>query len=177
MEPFIGEIRPFAFGFAPVGWLECAGQTMTISQNTALYSLLGVRYGGDGKSTFKLPDLRGRVPVAQGIGPDGTPYAIGSMGGVETVTLSVEQLFVHSHVISCSDQVGESNSPQGTQLAAAPSGNSAYVGLPATGAGGFQQMSKGALTSAGSSVAHNNLQPSLVINFCIAVTGIFPPRS
>ena len=173
MDPFIGEIRQFAFGMIPRGWRLCDGSALSISQNQALYALLGTRDGGDGRNNFNLPDLRGRVPLTQGVGPDGTTYALGTSGGSEGVVLSAAHIPTHSHSISCSSQAGSSNQPQSNQLAAAPAGKLAYAEPQAP----MTPMATNTLASSGTSTAHNNVQPSLTINFCIAVTGLFPPRA
>ena len=158
----------------PKGWHLCDGATLLIAQNQALYALLGTRYGGDGKTNFCLPDLRGRVPLAMGVGPDNATYSLGNQGGQEGVALTADQMPTHNHSITCSSQAASSNQPQGNRLAAAPTGKPAYVETTATVA----KMADSALATAGLSAAHNNMQPSLAVNFCIAVQGgLFPPRS
>ena len=172
-EPFLGEIRPFGFNFAPRGWAMCAGQMLSISQNTALFSLLGTTYGGNGQTTFGLPDLRGRAPVHPGNGP-GLPFVgQGDLGGTEAVTLLPQQLPSHGHVTRASADLAAGSSPAGNLMGAKGRGG-VDVYAAATN---FTALAPGAVGSAGSSQAHNNMQPSLVVNFCIALEGIFPSRN
>lgn len=170
-EPFIGEIRMFGFGFAPPGWAQCNGQLLPISQNTALFSLLGTTYGGDGKTTFALPDMRSRVPVCQGQGPGLSPYAEGQAGGAETVTLTAAQMPGHTHQVKASSTAASSDQPQGRALAR--SASHAYTVKPDAST----VMNAGMLGEAGGSQPHGNIQPYLAVNFCIATAGIFPSRS
>ena len=167
-EPFLGEITPVEFPFAPKGWALCDGQILQIQQNTALFSLLGTTYGGDGVRTFGLPDLRGRVSVHSG--PN---YQLGSIGGVEGVTLNGNQLPAHSHAPVCSTQAGTVGEPANQVWAGSSSGEKLYQ----TGSNPNGSMASGLITPSGSSQPHTNLQPFLVINFIIALVGIFPPRN
>ena len=169
-EPFVGEIRPFGFNFAPVGWAVCAGQLLSIAQNTALFSILGTQYGGDGRTNFALPNLQGSVPLHTGQGPGLTLRSVGEAGGVETVTLTTAQLPQHTHAAACNDGAGTSYVPTGGVWAKDAGGANEYS--PA----GTVPLAQGALASAGGNAAHDNMQPFLAINFCIALQGVFPPR-
>lgn len=170
-EPFLGEIRSFGFDFPPQGWAVCAGQLMAIAQNTALFAVLGTTFGGDGRTTFALPDLRGRAPLHAGSGPGLTPRALGGTGGEETVALNAGQIATHTHSANCNSSKGEKYTPAGNYWAM--DGGAAKEYSPT----GNAQMASDALLPAGSNVPHNNLQPYLAINFCIALNGIFPSRS
>jgi microcystin-dependent protein len=169
-EPFVGQIMMVGFNFAPRGWASCAGQLLPIAENTALFSLLGTTYGGDGVQTFGLPDLRGRVPVGTGQGTGLSPYFIGQSSGVETVTLTVNQLPQHQHVYSpaASQDEPTSNRPDNNYPAvggyyAATTNSNAPMGAPT-------------LTAAGGGQPHSNIQPFLGINFIISLLGIFPSQ-
>lgn len=171
-EPFVGEIRMFAGNFAPRGWAFCDGQLLAVSQNDALFSLLGTIYGGDGRTTFGLPDLRGRIPLHQGTGPGLSPRRLGSKGGSENETLTTNQLASHSHDMNANTQPATGSAPQGKVLA------------DPTAAGGrmYDQVSQdadGASTSVantGGTQSHTNLMPTLCLNFIIALFGIYPSR-
>jgi microcystin-dependent protein len=169
-EPFLGEIRTFGFNFAPQGWAMCAGQLLPISQNTALFALLGTFYGGDGVTTFALPDLRGRVGINQGNGPGLSPYVLGQRSGSETVTLTNAQMPTHSHGVMANGGTASTARPDG----AVPARGSAdaYAAAPDGTA-----MNAGMIASSGGSQPANNLQPYLALNFCIALQGIFPSRN
>lgn len=165
-NPFIGEIRMFGFNFAPVGWAFCQGQLLAINQNTALFALLGTTYGGNGSTTFGLPDLRGRTPLHPGTGGGGT-YVLGQTGGTENHTLSAAELGSHTHTPSGSSATPDAASPAGNYWAAG--------GVYATTATPGATMQAGALAnSAGGGQSHGNMQPYLVLNFSIALAGIFP---
>lgn len=170
-DPFLGEIRMFGFGFAPKGWASCNGQLLPISQNQALFSLLGTTYGGDGRTTFALPDLRGRVPINQGQGPGLSAYAIGQQAGSESETLAVNQLPAHNHPVNAAGGP-TSNKPAGNVLAGAggPRANT-YAAAP-----DGTVLHAGAVGQAGGGQPHNNVQPTVAVSFCIALTGIYPPR-
>jgi microcystin-dependent protein len=178
-DQFLGEIRVFPFNFAPLGWALCNGQILSISQNTALFSLLGTNYGGDGRSTFGLPNLQGRVPVDQGQGPGLSTYVVGQSGGASTVQLSAPQSAAHSHALVATSVIATSASPAGAIYAkghyTATAGNGPVQAYTAQAPS--SPMNTAALTGAGGGAAHNNLMPYLTLNFCIALSGIFPPRS
>jgi microcystin-dependent protein len=169
-EPFVGEIRMFGFNFPPQGWALCDGQLLSISQNAALFSLLGTTYGGDGESTFALPDLRSRVPVSQGQGDGLSSYAEGQAGGTETVTLAAAQMPAHTHAVSASSSPAASERPAGRVLARSP--DHSYIPEPDTDT----VMNAKMIGAAGNSQPHDNIQPYLVLNFCIALQGVFPAR-
>jgi microcystin-dependent protein len=171
-DPFVAEIRIFPFNFAPKGWAFCNGQIMPISQNTALFSLLGTYYGGDGKSNFALPNQQGSAPMHPGQGPGLSLHDLGEQGGSETVTLLQSEIPAHSHSLIASLSDGNSQSPVG-QLPAAGVGGITMYASP----GQVTSLAPGALAPTGGSAPHNNLQPYLTFNFCIALQGIFPPRS
>jgi microcystin-dependent protein len=170
-DPFVAEIRIFAGNFAPTGWALCNGQLMPISQNTALFSLLGTFYGGDGKSTFALPNLQGSAPMGQGEGPGLTPRALGEFGGEPFVTLLNSEMPSHNHFVQASNQIGTDRTPAGEDLARSKGMN--LYGPSGT----IVPMSVDATTPQGNSLPHNNLQPFLVFTFIIALQGVFPPRS
>lgn len=171
MDPFVAEIRMFTFNFAPRGWAFCDGRTLPISQNTALFSLLGTTYGGDGKSTFGLPNLQGSAPVFWGQGPGLTLRDIGETSGSEAVTLLVSEMPAHSHGIGVgTGNPAESNTPLNNVLSV----TNRPVFSAASAPGGT--MSPNTLGNTGGSQPHNNMQPYLTVNFCIAMQGIFPPR-
>lgn len=178
-DPFVAEIRMFGFNFAPRGWAFCNGQILPISQNTALFSLLGTTYGGNGQSTFALPDLQGSAALHPGQGPGLSLYDLGQVGGVETVTLLENELPVHNHTLSATTVNGTGSSAAGAQLARAFKGNlqSSNTGRIYSTAAPNQAMSPLALQIAGSGLPHNNMMPYLTVNFCIALQGIFPPRN
>jgi microcystin-dependent protein len=171
-DPFVAEIRIFPFTFAPRGWAWCNGQLMPISQNTALFSLLGTTYGGDGKSTFALPDLQGRAPMHPGQGPGLSQHDLGETGGSETVTLLESEIPAHTHTLQAQGAPGDVAVPTGA-VPARVIGATPY--LPPSGAP-LVSMAPGALAPAGGDQPHNNLQPYLTLNFCIALQGVFPPR-
>ena len=172
MDPFVAEIRIFPFNFAPRGWAFCNGQLMPISQNTALFSLLGVTYGGDGRSTFALPNLQGSAPMHPGQGPGLSLHDLGESGGSSTVTLLESEMPAHTHVMSASTQPGEDPTPgPGEAL-----GRSVGASLYQTTTNPTVPMSADAFAPAGGSLPHNNMQPYLTLNFCIALQGVFPPR-
>ena len=174
-SPFVAEIRIFACNFAPTGWAQCNGQLLPISQNTALFSLLGTFYGGDGKSTFALPDFQGRGSMHEGQGLGLSQRFLGEMSGVETVTLLISEIPAHSHTFGRAlNANGGSQTPEGNVWAQAPAGRGAAANYatPATGT-----VNPNCMPVAGGSLPHNNLQPYLTLNFCIALQGVFPPRN
>lgn len=171
MDPFVAEIRVFPFSFAPKGWATCDGQLLPISQNTALFSLLGTFYGGDGRSTFGLPDLAGRVPMFWGQGPGLSLHDLGEQSGSETVTLLQSEIPGHAHVLSANAvDPADSNVPGPTASLAQSTGGSLYQSSANT------SMAPQALAVAGGSLPHNNLAPYLTLTFCIALQGVYPPR-
>ncbi|MDE2401049.1 MAG: phage tail protein [Burkholderiales bacterium] len=171
-DPFVGEIRIFAGNFPPTGWAQCNGQLLPISQNTALFSLLGTNFGGDGKSTFGLPDLRDRMPVGAGQGPGLSNYQVGDRSGEAKHTLTQAELPPHSHTVRTA-VTSESGSPSNAYYPAPSNDGGALYHAPTH----LAPMSGSAAAPAGNSWAHNNQQPALVTNFIIALQGIFPPRS
>jgi len=177
-DQFVGEIRIFGCNFAPFGWAMCNGQLMAISNNTALFSLLGTFYGGDGRSTFALPDLRSRVPVGQGQGSGLTNYTIGEMDGVESVTINSNEMPSHNHPFfgtssSANDKRPKAGSAFAQTTKAGPiSPGDNYYAVP----GALAPLNPSTVQPTGSGLPHNNLQPYLTFNFCIALQGIFPAR-
>ena len=176
MDPFVAEIRIFPFNFAPRGWAFCDGQLLPLSQNTALFSLLGTTYGGNGQSNFALPDLQGSAPMHPGQGPGLSLHDLGETGGSQTVSLLTTEMPGHAHTVAGAINAnGDSLSPQNTIWAQAPSGRGSlalYAPAPATGG-----MNPNALLPTGGGQPHNNMQPYLTLNFCIALQGVFPPRT
>ena len=173
-NPFVAEIRIFGFNFPPRGWAFCDGQVLPLSQNTALFSLLGTTYGGDGKSNFALPNLQGSVPLQQGQGPGLSLYDLGETGGQTTVTLLSSQLPAHTHPLECSTAVGNQTSPVGGVPAVPPAqrGQHFYAGTQGTP----PAMNANLLAPTGGNLPHNNLPPYLTLNFCIALQGVYPSR-
>ena len=171
-DPFVAEIRIFPFNFAPKGWAWCDGQLMPISQNTALFSLLGTTYGGDGKSTFALPDLQGCAPMHPGQGPGLSLHDLGETGGSETVTLLESEIPAHTHAKRASADPATAQAPSPEVTLARAAGGSAY----STTTSGLVPMSDQALAPAGGDFPHNNMQPYLTLYFNIALQGVFPPR-
>jgi microcystin-dependent protein len=173
MDPFVAEIRIFPFNFAPKGWAWCDGQILPLSQNTALFSLLGTTYGGDGKSNFALPDLQGRAPMHPGQGPGLSLHDLGETGGSETVSLLESEIPAHSHGLMAQGAPADSATPIGNAYARVI-GATPY--LPPAGAP-LVAMSDNALAPAGGDQPHNNMQPYLTFYFCIALQGVYPPRT
>lgn len=171
-DPFVAEIRIFPFNFAPKGWAFCNGQLLPISQNTALFSLLGTTYGGDGKSTFALPNLQGRAPMHPGQGPGLSLHDLGESGGSEAVTLLESEIPAHSHTLMGSNQPGEDPTPSNEAMARSV-GASLYQTNTSQN---LVAMAFQALPPAGGSLPHNNMMPYLTLNFNIALQGVFPPR-
>jgi microcystin-dependent protein len=172
-DPFVAEIRIFPFNFAPKGWAFCDGQLLPLSQNTALFSLLGTTYGGNGKSNFALPDMQGSAPMHPGQGPGLSLHDLGETGGSETVTLLESEIPAHSHALRASVEQGDNRQPSPAVALATSLGAFAYVGGSPT----LNGMAFQALSPAGGSLPHNNMMPYLTLNFCIALQGVFPPRS
>ncbi len=173
MDPFVAEIRIFGFNFAPKGWAFCNGQILPLSQNTALFSLLGTTYGGDGKSNFALPDMQGNTPLFWGQGPGLSLYDIGQTGGEQSVTLLQSEVPSHNHGVQSApgNFSGNSNVVGGNSYAKSAQGN-AYL-PPAT----LVNMSIQEVSVVGGNNPHNNMMPYLTLNFCIALQGVFPPRT
>jgi microcystin-dependent protein len=169
-DPFIGEIRLFPYNFAPRGWALCNGQLMSIGQNTALFSLIGTMYGGDGRTTFALPDLRGRVAVSSGQGPGLSTYDVGEAGGAESVTLTEGEMPTHSHQVQANGATSGSAKPNDRFLGRVSAGT-AYAG-----ASNGRRLNAAAITPTGGGQPHENRPPHLVLNYCIALEGIFPAR-
>ncbi len=169
-NPYIGEIRLFGGNFAPNGWAFCQGQLVAISENVTLFSLIGTTYGGDGQTTFALPDLRGRVPVHQGQGPGLSPRMMGELGGSETVTLSAAQMPPHTHTLMASSATANAaTGPSGGLLAA--TAINVYGTSPPT-----QPMAAAAITPTGGGQAHDNMAPYLAVNYIISLFGIYPQQ-
>jgi|SRR5271166_5641828 len=179
MQPFVGQITLFPYNFAPSGWAFCAGQLLPINQYTALFSLLGTQFGGDGRSNFGLPDLRGRAPIGQGQGPGLSPYVIGQMQGAEQVTLTRATVPSHSHGLPAFAVPATTNSPNGALPAEGHGGGrGGFTVNTYTAPGAVAGLAPGQVTAAsGGGAPHNNLQPYLTLNWCIALQGIFPPRA
>jgi microcystin-dependent protein len=177
-DPYLGEIRMTGFNFAPVGWALCNGQTLPISQYSALFALLGTTYGGNGITTFNLPDLQGRVPIHWGNGAGLSPYVIGENGGTESVTLLNNQMPLHNHLMNVNNAAGNSPDPINKILgetaneARPPVLTQTYTSNASTGT-----LAPTAISTAGGNLPHPNLQPFLTVNFIIALAGIFPSRS
>ncbi|MFO0909471.1 MAG: tail fiber protein [Isosphaeraceae bacterium] len=170
LDPFIGQIIMGGFNFAPQGYALCNGQLLPISQNTALFSLLGTMYGGNGTSTFGLPDLRGRVAIGFGQGPGLSNVTQGEQGGTETVTLTSNQIPAHSHSVAGFALRGNQSTPGGAVWARSGTGDTPYA------ASGGSNMSASAVAPAGGSQPHSNIMPYIVINYVIALQGIYPAR-
>lgn len=172
-EPFIAEIRIFAGNFAPRSWAFCNGQLLPVSQNTALFSLIGTTYGGDGRSTTALPNLEGRAPMHPGRGPGLTSRRLGQRGGVETVTLSEAQMPNHTHQMRFFAFAGNTGTPSANATIATVNGGALYRANEEPDTSGATQ----ALPNTGGSQAHNNMQPYIAMNFIIALQGLYPSRS
>ncbi len=172
MDPYLAEIRIFPFNFAPVGWAFCNGQILSISQNTALFSLLGTTYGGNGTTTFALPNLQGSAPMSFGNGPGLSSHVLGEASGSPTVTLLSSQMPLHSHSFSVDPQAKKESSSVANNVPAAASGADFY-----STAASNNTMNAQMLPVAGGNLPHDNMQPYLALSFCIALNGIYPPRS
>jgi microcystin-dependent protein len=165
--PFLGEIRLFPYNFAPRGWAFCNGQILSIAQNTALFALLGTTYGGNGQTTFALPDLRGRVANSSGQGPGLSSYSLGQVGGTETVTLTQQEIPSHNHQVNSTNADATSSRPGGN----VPSAGGGYAGAASN------TMAPNMIGNTGGNQPHTNVQPYLTLNYCIALEGIFPSRN
>jgi len=173
-QPYIGEIRMFGFGRTPNGWQACDGSLLAISQYDALFALIGTTYGGDGQVTFAVPDLRGRLPIHQGQGPGLSNYVIGQKAGTETVTLTTQQMPAHTHGLVATTALATSLTPGPTFLPAAVSGDSFYVSDVTTATA--VPMSAQSTSLSGGNQPHENCMPTLTVQYCIAVFGIFPSQ-
>jgi|ERR1041385_1890910 microcystin-dependent protein len=171
-DPFIGEIRMFGGNFAPAGWMFCSGQLIPISENDAMFNLIGTTYGGDGQATFALPDLQGRVPVHQGSG-----FIIGQNGGSENVTLSTQQIPQHNHTALTTATAGTTNVPNNTAIFADTGTTGAITTYLPFANASQQPLLPSVLTNTGGSQPHDNMQPFLVVNFIISMFGIFPSQN
>lgn len=176
-NPFVAEIRIFAGNFAPKGWALCNGQLMPISQNTALFSLLGTTYGGDGKSTFALPNLQGSAPLQPGQGPGLSLYDLGETGGEQNVTLLQTEMASHSHLANCLSAAGNQNTPSNNTWAATVAIGRGSGPPNYSTQGPTTLMNPFATSIAGGSLPHNNMSPYLGLTFIIALQGVFPPRT
>jgi len=170
-NPYLGEIRLVGFNFGPRGWAICAGQLLPISQNDALFALIGTTYGGDGQNTFQLPDLRGRLPINQGQGPGLSNYVLGQRAGTESVTLISQQIPQHSHVVNAASTGTRSSNPSANLLGSGEA--DIYTHDNANGV----LMSPSTIAPSGGSQPHENMQPYLCVNFIIALEGVFPSRN
>ena len=173
MDPFVAEIRVVGFNFAPKGWAQCNGQLLPISQNTALFSLVGTFYGGDGKSTFALPNLQGSAALHQGQGQGLSERFLGEQGGSEFVTLIESEMPVHNHNLNANALAGSASLAAPTQAPARSAGGLAYKQPPF---GTTNNLAFQAIAPTGGSLPHNNMMPYLTLNFVIALQGVFPPR-
>ena len=167
-QPYVGEIRMFGGNFAPLGWMFCQGQLLPISENETLFQLIGTTYGGDGESTFNLPNLQSRVPIHMGNGPDGITYPLAQMAGTEEVTLTVQQIPIHTHAQTATGDVGGASTPTGNILAQSPNIKAYAEVVP------NQALNANTVTPVGGSQPHENCQPFLCINYIISLFGLFP---
>lgn len=171
-DPFVAEVRIFPFNFPPRGWAFCNGQLLPLSQNTALFSLLGTTYGGDGRSTFALPNLQGSCVIHRGQQPGGSFYELGQVGGSEAVTLLTSEIPAHTHELRAQVGPATTSLPSASTTLARSTGGSSYR----SGAAGTVALAFPALAVAGAGLPHSNMMPYLTFNFCIALQGVFPPR-
>lgn len=172
MEAYLGEIGIIGFNYPPKGWAFCNGQILSIAQNQALFSLLGTVYGGDGRTTFALPNLQGRVPIHFGQGSGLSKYPLGQAGGVESVTLNMDQMPAHDHAGSCSPGNGSAPGPANSVWATTSTGEKPYSTATPDG-----QMNSQGISPAGGGKPHENIQPYLALNFAICLAGVFPSQS
>jgi microcystin-dependent protein len=172
-DPFIAEIRAFGFNFAPYGWMLCDGQILPISQYTALFSLLGTTYGGNGTTNFGLPDLMGRIPMHWGNGAGLSPYFIGEPAGTTTETITAQQMPMHNHALQVADVGTRTGTPSGSTWLGDSNPATAYVGTGTPNTA----LSQNAIGLTGGSQPHDNMQPYQVLNFCISLSGVYPARS
>ncbi len=174
MDPFVAEIRIFPFNFAPKGWAFCDGQILPLSQNTALFSLLGTTYGGDGKSNFALPNMQGNVPMHPGQGPGLSLHDLGETGGSETVSLLESEIPAHNHAVMAVNSNGNRTTPIGNSISRAVNATPYFPGTPTPP---LVNLNDATIAPAGGDQPHNNMQPYLTLNFCIALQGVYPPRT
>jgi microcystin-dependent protein len=167
-QPYVGEVRMFAGNFAPAGWMFCDGQLLPISEYETLFNLIGTTYGGDGQSTFALPDLRGRIPIHHGSG-----FTLAESGGVESITLTTSQIPAHNHTVLASNSSGSGTSPSGSVLAR----NASVDGYSTDTSGGLSPLNAGAILPTGGAQPHDNMAPFLCVSFIISLFGIFPSPS
>jgi microcystin-dependent protein len=172
-QPYVGEIRMFGGSFAPAGWMFCAGQLLPISENETLFQLIGTTYGGDGESTFALPDLQGRVPIHQGGGPGLSNWTLAEAGGSESVTLTSNQMPVHNHTVSASTSIATESSPA-ANVVAQSSAADLYVEDILSPTDPALALAPATVTGTGGSQPHDNMQPYLCVTFIISLFGIFP---
>jgi microcystin-dependent protein len=172
-EPFVGEIRMFGGNFAPAGWAFCAGQLMPISENETLFNLIGTTYGGDGQETFALPDLQGRIPIHAGTGSSGTTFTIGEKSGVESVTLTTQQIPAHNHAPLATTDPGDQSTPVNNFWSAAFTGDQIYD--PAITPSGT--MNTTLIQGSGGSQPHENIAPYLCVSFILSLFGVFPTQN
>jgi len=181
LDPFVGQITFYPYDFPPRGWAECAGQILPIQSNTALFALIGTSFGGNGTSNFQLPDLRGRVPVGMGQNPGAGDYIIGEIGGTETVALVSADMPAHNHALNATTAQGTVNNPSNAVLAAPFVGGGKHgggsTGEPYNPGTPDTTLVTATVQAAGAGLPHNNIQPSLVLMPCIALTGVFPARN
>lgn len=173
-DPFLAEVRIFGFSFAPRGWATCDGQLMQISQNAALYALIGTYYGGDGRVTMGLPNLQGRIPMHPGNGPGLYPHSLGEMGGYSSVTLSEAQIPAHTHQVTTGFDASDTNTPASNTFMGSSTGTNAYN---ITSSSPTTPMASSSLSNSGGSQPHQNMQPYMPLLFCICLDGIFPSRN
>jgi microcystin-dependent protein len=177
-QPYLGDVRMFGGNFAPIQWAFCAAGLLSIAQNTALYSLLGTTFGGDGVSTFALPDMRGRIPIGQGQGPGLSNYVVGQMAGSEQVTLFLSNLPGHNHSLNATQQAANTSTIGSTVLLGTATTSSGTPHLYAPLSGNTPApLASAAVSMSGNSQAHNNMMPTLTLNFVIALQGIYPSRN
>ena len=176
-EPFVGEIEIFAFNFAPKGWALCQGQLLPISQNTALFSLLGTQYGGNGTTNFALPNLQGCIPNHQGQGPGLSQYVMGQTGGSTTATLTTQTIPAHTHTLPVTTVNGRVNTPTNVNVLGEVGGGRGGGGGSAYGTTTLANMAAQTGNTAGGGQPHNNMAPYVVLNYCIALQGVFPARN
>ena len=173
-DPFVGELRLVGFNFAPFQWATADGQLMAISQNTALFSLLGTNFGGNGTSNFGLPNLQGSIPVGAGQGPGLSPYSVGEVGGVPILALTQAEMPAHTHTVKGDATPANSNTPVANTFAQA---KTSVGNLYTPSSGGSVQMNTSIVTPFGNNLPHNNMMPYLTLNWIIALAGVFPQRS